>query len=462
MATEWLPHDYQRKALEFVIARGSGQLWLDPGLGKTSIMLQAVKTLRAAGAIKRTLVIAPLRPAYGVWPKEITKWSNFEDLTISVLHGGSKDKLFKDSSMIHVVNFDGLQWLSTQIARKGGEFPYDLLIVDEISYLKNTRTQRYKILNLMLDKFKRRFGLTGSPAPNSLLDIFGPQLVIDRGATFGRFVTHFKSKYFYPTGFGGYEWKLQQGAEDQIYAALGGKVMRMSAEDYLDMPPFLINPVVVELPPEARKVYDDMERSLVANIADGTITASTAAVGMMKCHQVCNGGVYLDGVERDVQHLHDAKTEAALEIVEENNGKPVMIAFHFAHDLARLKTAFPRARVIGTGVVGKELDDIIDKWNAGEIPVLLCHPQSAGHGLNMQDGGATIVWYSNTYSFEIFDQFNRRIYRQGQSQSVVVHQLIARDTVDEAIISTLGRKDKTQKSLLNALKDYVHRQKVDV
>ena len=454
MSIAWVPHDYQRKALEFIISRGSGQLFLDPGLGKTSIMLQAIKVLRSAGAIKRTLIVAPLRPVYGVWPEEVKKWVNFENITVSVLHGPEKAKRLKDDSMVHVINFDGLQWLAMSLNKSGVVFPYDMLIIDEISYLKNTRTQRFKVLSSMLDKFKRRVGLTGSPAPNSLLDIFGPQLVIDRGATFGRFVTHFKTAYFYPTGFNGYEWKLQPGAEEKIYTALADKVIRMAAEDYLEMPPFVINDVKIELPASARKIYDELEKKLVSEIATGEITATTAAVAIMKCHQIANGGVYLDGTERTVEHLHNAKTDATAEIVEELNGKPVLIAYHYTHDLARLKEVFPAAPVIGSGVTGSKLTTIIEAWNKGEIQVLLAHPQSAGHGLNLQDGGSTIIWYSNTYNFEVYDQFNRRLYRQGQKQPVIIHRLIAKKTVDEAIINAVDRKDSTQKALMLAIQEY--------
>jgi SNF2 family DNA or RNA helicase len=453
MSTTWIPHDYQKKALEFVIQRGSSQLWLEPGLGKSSITLQAIKTLRDVGAIKKVLVIAPLRVAYSVWPEEITKWSNFEDLTITVLHGGEKNKRFKSDSLIHVINFDGLQWLASTIA-KSGVMPYDMLVVDEISMLKNIRTQRFKSLAPLLDKFKRRVGLTGSPAPNSLMDIFGPQLVIDRGATFGRFVTHFRNSYFMPADFMGYSWKLQPGAEDKIHSALAGKVLRMAAADYLDMPEFIVNNVRVDMPESARKIYEDLEKTLLAEIGDGTVTAMTSSVALMKCHQVCNGAIYMDGPEREVSHVHGAKLEAVEDIVEELQGEPVLIAYHFGHDLRALKAAFPTASVIGSGVTGEALKAIVDDWNEGKIKVLLAHPQSAGHGLNLQFGGRTIIWYSNTYSLEHFDQFNRRLYRQGQTKPVIVHRIIARKTVDEAIIKTVDRKEGTQNQLMNAIRDY--------
>lgn len=452
----WTPHEYQKKAVEFISQRGSSQLWLDPGLGKTSITLQALKTLRHVGAIKRALVLAPLRPAYAVWPEEIKKWENFEGMSISVLHGQKKDKALIDGAFIHVVNFEGLSWLSSSL-RKLGNFPYDMLVVDEISYLKNTRTQRFKTLLPLLDKFKRRLGLTGSPAPNSLLDIFGPQLVIDRGATFGQYITHFKTTYFYPTGYNGYEWKLQTGAEEKIHAALADKVLRMGATDYLDLPELMTNYVYVELPKHARKIYDEIEKKLVSEISSGEVTAANAAVAIGKCQQIANGGVYLDGLEREIQHIHDAKTDAVKELVEEMEGQPVLIGFHFGHDLARLKEAFPHAPVIGSGVTGDKLNSIITSWNAGEIPVLLAHPQSAGHGLNLQGAGHAVIWYSNTWSLEHHEQFIRRLWRQGQRNNIMVHHIMAKDTVDEAIVAAINRKDKTQQALMTAVKEYAQK-----
>lgn len=450
---QWTPHDYQRRAVEFMITNGSGALWLDPGMGKTAITLQAIKTLKHAGAPHRTLVVAPLRPMYSVWPTETAKWVNFENLRVEVLHGSGKDQAFRREADIYVVNFDGLRWLSQTIA-KTGRVPFDILVVDEISMLRNTRTQRFKTLQPLLDKFTRRYGLTGSPAPNSLMDVFGQQLIIDQGATFGRYITHFRTKYFFASGYGGYEWKLQPGGEAAIHDALEGKVVRLAATDYLSMPEKIINDVVVDLPPDAKAAYDALEADLMAALVDGQITASTAAVAIMKCQQVANGSVYIDGPSRPSSKLHSAKLEALEEIVEERQGKPVMVAYHFGHDLDAIRAAFPEAPVIGSGVVGAELDDIINRWNRGEVPVLIGHPMSMGHGLNLQGVDAQIVWYSNTWSLELFDQFNARVWRQGQRGSVtVIHRLIARDTVDESIIKAIARKESGQSALLEELKN---------
>jgi len=451
----WNPHPYQMKAVQFLIENGSGQLWLDPGLGKTSITLQALKILRAAKAINKVLILAPLRPTYAVWPEEINKWDNFNDLTISILHGPNKEHRHNDKSFIHVINFEGLQWLA-----KKNHFPYDALIVDEISYLKNTRTERFKALSPMLNNFKRRFGLTGSPAPNSLMDVFGPQLVIDRGATFGKYITHFRTTYFHPTGYGGYEWALKVNADKEIYEKLANKVLRMKAEDYLDMPELITNKVHVTLPAKIKVMYKQLEDKLLLDINDNKVTASTAAVAVGKCQQMANGAIYLDGADKDIQILHDEKINAVLELIEGMNGKPCLIGYHFRHDLIRLQKAFPNAPFIGSGVTGKEMQIIIDDWNQGKHPVLLAHPQSAGHGLNLQGSGHAVIWFSNTWSLEIYEQFIRRLWRQGQRNNIIVHQVIAKDTIDEAIVAATSRKDKSQQALMNAIKDYANRETI--
>lgn len=458
----WEPHEYQKAAVKFLVERGSAQLWLDPGLGKTAIVLSAYRALKNKGVASKMLVLAPLRPVYGVWPEEVKKWEQFENYSVGVLHGPDKDKVLKKDHDIFVINYEGLRWLSAKL--NGKTWPFQILTVDEISYMKNTQTQRFKTLKPVLDKFDRRWGLTGSPAPNSLLDIFGPQLIIDQGATFGPYVTRFRQEFFYPSGYNGYEWKLQPDGERRIQQKLEGKVLRMAALDHLDLPELAYNNVRVELPDQARRTYDLFEKALTLEVDAGTITAANAAVAVMKGQQIANGGSYLDddgsGIGRQVTHIHDAKTEAALELVEELQGQPCIIGYHFSHDLERLKKAFPNAPVIGSGVVGTKLDEIITKWNAGDVPVLLAHPMSAGHGLNLQGAGHAVIWYSLTWSLEVYEQFIRRLWRQGQKNHIMVHHIIAKDTIDEAILKAVKQKDKTQQSLLNAVKDYINRNKI--
>lgn len=459
----WEPHEYQKEAVKFLVEKGSAALWLDPGLGKTAIVLSAYRTLRLKGLAKKMLVIAPLRPVHGVWPPEAKKWEQFADYSVGVLHGGNKGKVLKQNHDIYVINFEGLGWLSSQL--NGKDWPFQILTVDEISYMKNTQTQRFKTIKPLLDKFDRRWGLTGSPAPNSLLDIFGPQLILDQGATFGPYISRFRTEYFYPSGYGGYEWKLQSDGEARIHAALDGKVLRMAALDHLDLPELTYNDIMVDLPPNARKLYDAFENDLTVELNSGNVTAVNAAVAVMKGQQIANGGSYLDddgsGNARITTHLHDAKTEAVLDLVEELSGQPCIIGYHFAHDLERLKAAFPNAPIIGSGVIGHKLDSIIDDWNAGKTPVLLAHPMSAGHGLNLQGTGHAVIWYSLTWSLEVYEQFIRRLWRQGQKNHIVVHHIMAKNTVDEAIMMAIRRKDKTQQTLLNAVRDYIKRDTIE-
>lgn len=459
----WEPHEYQKEAVKFLVEKGSAALWLDPGLGKTAVVLSAFRILKLKGMAKKMLVIAPLRPVHGVWPPEAKKWEQFADYSVGVLHGGAKAKVLKQQHDIYVINFEGLGWLSSQL--NGKDWPFQILTVDEISYMKNTQTQRFKTIKPLLDKFDRRWGLTGSPAPNSLLDIFGPQLILDQGATFGPYISRFRTEYFFPSGYGGYEWKLQSDGEARIHAALAGKVLRMAALDHLDLPELTYNDIMVDLPPNARKLYDAFENNLTVELNSGNVTAVNAAVAVMKGQQIANGGSYLDddgsGNARISTHLHDAKTEAVLDLVEELSGQPCIIGYHFAHDLERLKAAFPNAPIIGSGVVGHKLDSVIDDWNAGKTSVLLAHPMSAGHGLNLQGTGHAVIWYSLTWSLEIYEQFIRRLWRQGQKNHIVVHHIMAKDTIDEAIMMAIRRKDKTQQTLLTAVRDYVNRDTIN-
>ena len=250
---------------------------------------------------------------------------------------------------------------------------------------------------------------------------------------------------------------MKSDGEQRIQEKLHDKVLRMAALDHLDLPDLAYNTIRIELPPNARKMYDSFEADLTVKLEGGEVTAANAAVAVMKGQQIANGGSYLDGEGRHTLHVHDAKTDAVAELVEELSGQPCIIGYHFQHDLERLKKAFPHAPVIGSGVVGSRLDKIIMDWNTGQLPVLLAHPMSAGHGLNLQGAGHAVIWYSLTWSLEVYEQFIRRIWRQGQKNNVMVHHIVAADTIDEAIMSAVKRKDKTQQKLLNAVRDYIKR-----
>ena len=461
-ATPWKPHAYQKAAVKFCVSQGAAGLFLDPGLGKTSIMLATFKVLKARGLVKRMLVVAPLRPAYSVWPGEVARWADFNGLTWSLLHGPEKDSRVHDKSDIHIINPEGLSWLfgtygkaGPTLRRTGNDpWPWDMLVVDESTRFKHTNTNRFKTLRPYLRMFKRRYILTGSPAPNGLMDLFGQVFILDGGAALGGFITHFRSNYFTPTGYGGYEWRLIPGAEKQIYAKLKPLVMRLSAEDYLDLPPLIMNTVSVSLPVKARQVYSQMEEDLFTILEGESITAANAAAATNKCRQVANGGIYHEG-GKEWTDIHEAKVEAVQEIVEELSGKPVLIAYEYAHDLSRLQRAFPGAPHIGGGVAASRFAAIESAWNRGEIPILLAQPQSVAHGLNLQGTAATVIWHSLTWNLEDYQQFIRRVWRQGQKEKVIVHHIVAKDTVDEAVMLAIAGKDQTQKALLGALSTYV-------
>jgi SNF2 family DNA or RNA helicase len=452
-AIPWIPHDYQQLGIDFLKEAGCGSLWLSPGLGKTSICL-ATQLEFMEHDDRPMLVIAPLRPAKEVWPRELRKWLNFNHLTYTVLHGPEKDYRFRHmmSRNVVIINYDGLPWLMKKL---GDKRPFGTIVGDESTNIKSGLTQRFKNVSVLTNKTSRIWLLTGSPSAKSLQDHYNPQLIVDKGLTFGKYITKFRMTYY--TNPAPYIWNLVPGGEEMIYNALSNSVLRLDAIDHLDMPELIENDVFVELPEDIRKVYDAMEDNCIAEVDSGQMSAVNAGVASMKLQQIANGGVYLDNedpnVARITQHLHNEKTEAALEIVEDLDGKGVIIAYHYKHDLERLRKAFPKAPVLGSGLKEQELSNVIDGWNAGKHEVLLAHAQSAGHGLNLQEFGEAVIWYNITPSRELYDQLNARIWRQGQrAKTVVIHRIIAVDTVDQDRIAELKNRGMTQEELFQAMK----------
>lgn len=447
----WKPHDYQKKAIKFMLQNSCAGLLLDPGLGKTSITLAAIKVLKKEQLVSKTLIIAPLRVCYSVWPKEIEKWADFKDLSISILHGKNKEKNLEREADIYIINPEGLSWL---FARNFKKLDFDMLVIDESSKFKATSSQRFKILRPILPYFKRRYILTGSPAPNGLLDLFGQIFILDLGNALGRYITHYRNTYFYPTGFGGYEWKLQPGAEGRIQERIRPLTLRLDAEDYLEMPELIVNRVDVELTNVARQAYIEMEDELMAQMDKGDIVAANAAVASGKCSQIANGGIYDE--DHKAHFIHDAKAVAVADLVSELSGTPALVAYEFGHDLIRLRDALGKTTpYIGGGVSPKKSAIIERAWNAGELEVLLGQPASIAHGLNLQQSGNHVIWHSLTWNFEHYDQFIRRIRRQGSKhKKVFVHHIVAKDTIDEVKLLALQRKNKTQKDLFEALNDF--------
>lgn len=467
MSQSYNPHAYQKKAIRFLLERPISGLLQDPGLGKTSETYAAFDILQRKGLVKKMLVIAPLRVATSTWPREAQKWLQFKRLNVHVLHGPHKQMLLDQPHDVTVINPEGLGWLFEAV--RGRPWPWQMMVVDESTRFKNTRSLRSRTLRPHLGKFRRRHVLTGSPTPNGLLDVYGQVYLLDRGGSLGPTISYFRNEHFDRTGYGGFSWILREGHEEAIYDALKPLVLRMSAEDYLELPPLITNTIEVDLPDVARRKYDELEKQLITAVGDGLVTAANIGVASIKCRQIANGGIYLDAKVLDDgrlearrwAHIHEAKTEAVQDLVEELGGWPALVAYEFKHDLERLQRAFPDAPYLGGGVPAKRQREIEDAWNAGAIPVLLAQPQSVAHGLNLQGTKAAAVWHSNTFNLEDKTQFDRRIWRQGQKERVYVHSIVARDTVDELIMVALRKKTKVQQALFDALKSYVHRRYSD-
>lgn len=452
-------HDYQKDAIRFLLKNPSGGVFADPGLGKTAIILSTINTFKKLGRKGSWLIIAPLRVCYSVWPNEVKKW-NF-NLTVNNIHAEG----FKPADL-HLVNPESLV-KCLQAFENASCWPFFGLCVDESTRFKRSTGKRARCLKTVLHKFQKRIILTGTPAPNSLLDLFGQIYIADLGASLGRFITHYKNTYFYRTGYMGYQWEPFEQSPRFIYKKLKPIIHRIDAETYLNLPPLITNDVAVELPEEARSIYRSLEKEFFAELENGeSVTIGSAASKYNALRQVVNGGLFeqidpiFSGtffqkkVKRGSHQIHIAKNEAVVELVESLQGKPVLIAYHYQHDLTRLIKLFPDAPYIGGGQKPLKSRYIIQDWNNGKLPVLIGHPQSMGHGLNLQSAGNDVIWYSLTDNLENYEQFNRRIYRQGVKGQVRIHRIIATNTIDEALIKMLDKKAGTQKALLDALKEY--------
>lgn len=416
------------------------------------------------------LVIAPLKACYQVWPAEIAKWKDFNHLTYVVLHGPKKAERLEEDVDIYIINPEGLEWLifggqghrrPTFSARRWSQLHFDTLAIDELTKFKHSRGVRFKALKLVLGYFTRRWGLTGSPAANGLLDLFGQCYVIDLGNALGKFITHYRYKYFYNPDGNGWKWVLNAGAKEEIYARIKPLALRMDADDYLQLPE--INDVVqrLELPADARKIYDTLEDDLVAKIEERVVTAANAATAGGKLWQICNGGLYVDndiaaiigGKKRTTLKLHDVKTDWLEDLIDELQGQPLLIAYQFEHDLERLLERFGKdmPRFIGKATHDKEIERL---WNSNKLPYVAGQQDAIAHALNLQEGNAQhLAQYSLTWNLETWDQILRRIRRSGnRAKRVFRHIPIMRDTTDEDRWYALKHKHSGQKALFDALK----------
>jgi SNF2 family DNA or RNA helicase len=462
---KYTPHEYQHKAIQFCLENNYAGLFLEPGLGKTSIIMQAAKILLAKKFIKGVLVIAPLRPVYLVWPNEIRKWDEFKGLRMEILHGPSKEKALATKADIYVINPEGLSWLFSQGLFRKKDWPFDMLVVDESTMFKNTATSRFHMLRPKLSKFKRRYILTGTPTPNNVGELFGQIYLLDQGKALGNYISHFHNKYCYQDTYG---WVVVKGAEKIIYNKVAPLVLQMSAEDYLKLPELQINDVYVELPDKVRKHYKEMEKQLRTEFDFGRVNAVNASVKAGKCRQIASGAVYVGAAGplkpkpplQGWQQIHTEKIEAVRELVDELMGQPVLIGYEYEHEAERLKKEFPHAVSLGGGSTPKQQKIAEVAWNKGEIPILLNQMDSGSLGLNLQGSGNNIILFTPTYKFQSYTQFIQRIWRQGHvTQRVRVHRILARDTLDTVIThGVLESKAAGQGALFKALKDYLSAQ----
>ena len=443
---KYQPHDYQKYATQFIIDHPVAAILLQMGLGKSVITLIAIQQLLASGSVHKVLVIGPLRVARDTWPAEIEKWDHLSRLEYSVAVGSESERraaLMLDVP-IHIINRENVQWL---IESSHIPFEYDMIVIDELSSFKNHQAKRFKSLMKQRHRVRRVVGLTGTPSSNGLMDLFAEYKLLDMGKRLGRFITQYRQDFFVPDKCGYdrvYSWKPRPGAEQEIYRRIGDITVSMKSVDFLKMPECIINRVPVAMDSNERDLYDEMKTELVLSLGDDIIDAKNAAALSGKLTQMSNGAVYSEA--GDAIRLHNRKLDALEDLIEAANGNPVLVAYWYQHDIQRIQERFPKVRTLRTS------RDIAD-WNAGKIPVAAIHPASAGHGLNLQAGGSTLVWFGLTWSLELYQQTNARLWRQGQqAETVVIHHIITTDTIDEQIMDALERKDRTQAALIDAVR----------
>lgn len=441
----YVAHNYQNYAKDFILAHKVSALFLDCGLGKTITTLTAINELMYDSfEISKVLIIAPLRVAQSTWKEEIEKWDHLNLLRYSIAVGDEKERLkaLKQNSDIYIINRENVDWLVT---KSGIDFNFGMLVIDELSSFKSHTSKRFKSLLKIRPYFERVVGLTGTPSSNGLMDLWAEFRVLDLGERLGRYITHYRNEYFLPDKRNGaiiFSYKPQPNAEERIYRRLADMTISMKSTEYLKMPELILNELEINLDEEDQIKYKKFKKEMVMTIQEKEIDAINAASLSNKLIQLANGSIYDD--DKKFYEIHNKKLDKLEEIIESANGKPVLVAYWFKADKERIEKRF-KVREIKTA-------DDIKQWNMGMINLALIHPASAGHGLNLQSGGSTLVWFSLTWSLELYQQTNARLYRQGQKDTVVIHHLITKNTIDEDIIKSLKRKDKTQEALMKAVK----------
>lgn len=449
---KYKPHDYQKYAIDYIKEHPIAAVILAMGMGKTSITLTAIEELMYDSfEIRKVLIVAPLRVANTVWSDEIKQWDHLKHLRYSKILGTEKERLaaISKAADIYLINRENLQWL---IEKSGTEFDYDMVVIDELSSFKNWSSKRFKAFMKIRPKVKRVVGLTGTPSSNGLMDLFAEFKMLDMGERLGRFITQYRTNYFRPDRMNGqivYSYQLLPGAEARIYDKISDITISMKAMDHLNMPELINTRYPVYLNEKEEQLYKDMKNDLILPcIGEDEITAANAAALSNKLCQMANGAVYSDN--QQVMHIHDRKLDALEDIIEAANGNPILVAYWFQHDLERI---IKRLQELNVNYARLTKEDSIRKWNKGEISVGLIHPASAGHGLNLQSGGSTLVWFGLTWSLELYQQTVARLWRQGQTAStVVVQHIVTQGAIDERILKALVQKDIHQSALIDAVK----------
>lgn len=442
---QYSPHEYQTYATNFILEHPVAAVLLEMGLGKSVITLTAIYELMLNRfEVQKVLVIAPLRVARDTWPAEIEKWEHLTGLTYSVAIGTEAERLaaLKRPAHLYLINRENVDWL---ITKSGIPFDFDMVVIDELSSFKSYAAKRFKSLLKVRPTVKRMVGLTGTPSSNGLMDLWAEFRVLDMGQRLGRYITHYRNNFFVPDKRNQqmiFSYKPRPCAEDAIYRLISDITISMKSADFLKMPECIINEVPVFLSEKEWSVYQALKEDMVVDLKDEEIDAVNAAALSGKLLQMANGAVYNE--EKDIIHIHDRKLDALEDLIEGANGKPVLVAYWYNHDLQRIKQRFSVREI-------KTSQDIKD-WNNGDIPVAVIHPASAGQGLNIQFGGSTIIWFGLTWSLELYQQTNARLWRQGQKSTVVIHHIIAKDTIDEDVMKALRKKEKIQSALIDSVK----------
>lgn len=443
---KFIPHEYQAYAISHIESHKEAALFLDMGLGKTVITLTAINELAFDFfEVSKVLVIAPLRVARDTWPAEIQKWDHLKLLSYSVAVGSVEErrKALWKKALVYIINRENVDWLVNQ---SGLPFDYDMVVIDELSSFKSGKARRFRSLLKVRPQVKRIVGLTGTPSGNGLMDLWAEFKLLDLGKRLGRFITRYRETFFLPGKRNQqiiFSYKPKPEAAKRIYGLISDMTISMKSVDFLDMPPLVTNVIPVELSEKERRQYELLKADMVLSLGDQEIDAKNAAALSGKLLQMANGAVYDE--EGEVISIHDRKLDALEDVIEGANGKPVLVAYWFRHDLERMKKRFTGLREI------RSSEDITD-WNEGKIAVAAIHPASAGHGLNLQQGGSMLVWFGLTWSLELYQQTNARLWRQGQKNMVIIHHIVTKGTIDEQVMRALKRKDRTQEALIDAVK----------